>query len=934
MKAQYTLPAYVQSPSDALWRVVESGEAFIWADTGKTIAMSGQMAMICQHILDEKGTLPSFTALLFVLDALARDTDPSITRKRLFNLYGKRPLRIEKEFESIDPILNWLSGLHRYGLDLKHGVDAQKIFLIEHLENLPSNLAAVGKVMALDAIGWMQIAHADRDVIVVTDLISSASDCEQAYRTLEYFSGQSLDEDSLRLRLQTGLDELPGFTPGDTEIPLESYKQLVDSLGDDPELGSVATMAQQAASTLALPRRPSDPDELPIGGVSDIVNRGHPERLLMTELAADSDLLLARIVNNQALYLRRESPPKNRTERRRILVENGVRTWGRARVRMACYALAVVLSEERRGKTDFNVVTVAGDKFWAEDFLSREGLVNHLERLEADAEPGGAIAKLLTDPNLSEEDEAEPLVIVCNNTFHDSVFNEKIREVPRPFLMAVVGADGHVRLLRRGDLGDDVLHQQQMTWRENSEMQRVQEKVDSRLPEFVRMRVPPLRFSSDLACEWADSHEGPVLWKVGRDQRLLCFDAHKVGAAEIMMLPSSKVVASETMSPNEVLLLVEERVNQTQKQDSAQHYVLVYASRTGERIVHRIQLPQAQHSEGWRFFFQNEALFCIGDRLMAFDIRSGERFFESTAANFTNIGGPFFADALNQVHIMSVDEPHWRLLGECPSPPGIATQTQSGAPIVFARDLSWARIFHGDNVQYWRNSSLVSSGKPPRVIAKSIAGDHVYIQYSYATIATRDRHSYLPRFGKLTFKLSTETNHIEQIPKDMIARMHPEGASLVTTKSVRNRFIGLATNGKRLFVRRNESLYFEIRPVMNPQRLALRECKDPGTVVYAPFSEKPEPDHGSMFPRRWKLRRLDLGPCVAWLDSRGLLHLRASDGSELSLVMNETHLSGWSTATGVFGTRYFTADGDREVTGNVVNWLKEYAEQCFAFDLN
>ena len=86
-------------------------------------------------------------------------------------------------------------------------------------------------------------------------------------------------------------------------------RRLLEQLSDDNELSGFARLAQQLIAAISLPRTLSEPDELQIGGVSDISNRGHLDQLLLSELAQDDLTLAVRLALNEALYLRRESPP-------------------------------------------------------------------------------------------------------------------------------------------------------------------------------------------------------------------------------------------------------------------------------------------------------------------------------------------------------------------------------------------------------------------------------------------------------------------------------------------------------------------------------------------------------------------------------------------------------------------------------------------------
>ena len=78
---------------------------------------------------------------------------------------------------------------------------------------------------------------------------------------------------------------------------------------------------------------------------------------------------------------------------------------------------------------------------------------------------------------------------------------------------------------------------------------------------------------------------------------------------------------------------------------------------------------------------------------------------------------------------------------------------------------------------------------------------------------------------------------------------------------------------------------------------------------------------------RWKLRHVKLPKGEAWLDSRGMLHLKAIDGSELSLMLADWPLAGWHSSGQVFGPQYFIVDNQttRDTPPEIVDWLTKFA---------
>src|SRR5207248_2941944 len=114
---------------------------------------------------------------------------------------------------------------------------------------------------------------------------------------------KGITPESLTLRLRTGLDELPQ-APELPPISSERVRALLAELRTDSEHAGLARLARDFMAALQLPRRLSEPDEMPIGGFADLANRGSLDRLLLSELAHDDLTFAVRIALNEALYLR------------------------------------------------------------------------------------------------------------------------------------------------------------------------------------------------------------------------------------------------------------------------------------------------------------------------------------------------------------------------------------------------------------------------------------------------------------------------------------------------------------------------------------------------------------------------------------------------------------------------------------------------------
>ena len=103
--------------------------------------------------------------------------------------------------------------------------------------------------------------------------------------------------------------------------------------------GSVPMVAQLVAA-LTLPPRRLAHRALPSGGYADVATRGRPEQILPSQFAVDDVEFLRRFAENELLYFHREEPHAPVTEELVLLIDQGVRTWGRVRHALVASALA------------------------------------------------------------------------------------------------------------------------------------------------------------------------------------------------------------------------------------------------------------------------------------------------------------------------------------------------------------------------------------------------------------------------------------------------------------------------------------------------------------------------------------------------------------------------------------------------------------------
>jgi len=182
----------------------------------------------------------------------------------------------------------------------------------------------------------------------------------------------------LESSLRTGIRNLPPAADG---TPEPTGGSLIDELLADPETAGIARVTKHLVAALNIPMHTAVPaEQLPMGGVADITNRGTFDKLLLTELAQDDALLTARLVNNEALYLRREEPPDETPRERTILIDTTLRMWGTSRILAVSTALAYL--QKADPETATGAYIISADDFTNVDLTTRRGVVSTLEKVD------------------------------------------------------------------------------------------------------------------------------------------------------------------------------------------------------------------------------------------------------------------------------------------------------------------------------------------------------------------------------------------------------------------------------------------------------------------------------------------------------------------------------------------------------------------------
>lgn len=127
-------------------------------------------------------------------------------------------------------------------------------------------------------------------------------------------------------------------------FPLKQHEvpeDLVEVLKENKATSTIGMLIRPIWAGLSIPYHGIEPSQQPTGGVSDLTNKGNLDKLLLSEYASDDLIFLARLANNEALYLNRESPPASNIRQRIMLIDVSLRNWGRPKTLSMAIAIAI-----------------------------------------------------------------------------------------------------------------------------------------------------------------------------------------------------------------------------------------------------------------------------------------------------------------------------------------------------------------------------------------------------------------------------------------------------------------------------------------------------------------------------------------------------------------------------------------------------------------
>lgn len=324
---------------------------------------------------------------------------------------------------------------------------------------------------------------------------------------------QRCPPESLEERLRTGVDEpsmrqleLPLPDPDArpvTEPPTDLLRALEKAGG---ELAQIAGLVRRMSAILHVPKAVTHRDDLPLGGVSDITNRGDPSRLLMTELAWDDLTFAVRLAQGEALYLRRELPPAEPPPSRVLLIDNGIFLWGKPRLFALGAALALLQQKVSEQTPVGRVFSLVEGHFIPVALATVDDVRAQLTRLEPQPHPSAAL-HLLADAANTPLQLGEEVFLLTHPAAAEMltalpIWQQLAHRLPLHTLL--VDREGSLELSRHSSAGARLLAKAHVKAEDLFETRQTAHKKNSptspttltneagRLPQFFRQLTWPL----------------------------------------------------------------------------------------------------------------------------------------------------------------------------------------------------------------------------------------------------------------------------------------------------------------------------------------------------------------------------------------------------------------------------------------------------------
>jgi hypothetical protein len=546
----------LKPPVNYFWRWADKGNVIEWRD-GDTICYRDELTAILKKLSPDG--LPAIGSILLIMSACRERLDTPAAQKgilypmlRLLDFYEKNQTDLSELKEMMVAAIRFLQIVAALPPELRSGNSrVWLLYIIFSKVEVKLSVEAADDMISFFNNGNVDhLVFRDESYNRTTTYYSGLSEFDSPAFTAEVFKDdmrwlQLVLEvyptvNELELAVRTGRQEIPNAA--ELEVPKLETGDLLEQLEEDASTTGLVQLTKRLIAALNIPMHAHGSSDQLFGGVSDITNRGNFDRLLLSELAHDDLSLMARLANNEALYLRREELPSNPEKQRILLVDTTLKMWGLPRVFAVSAALACAWNN--KAKARIASYTLSGTGFNEIDLTTKEGVVHSLEQLDAALHCGRGLSQFMSQQPMREEDEV--FLITEEEITHSILFQSILASLKKPVnFLITVSRSGELRFFEyskgrkkqlseaRFDLDELLFH----TTASKKEKSVKKAKTLLNAPTFMQYQPCPLffpaskiKFNADCFFEVKKDH----LICVTTDQRVLYWNSKTKGAREII----------------------------------------------------------------------------------------------------------------------------------------------------------------------------------------------------------------------------------------------------------------------------------------------------------------------------------------------------------------------------------------------------------------
>ncbi len=353
---------YFQSFTDYFWQWEEDGDV-LTIPNYNTLAYRGLVMNLLAEL--ENTGFPSFNAFLLTVIATGHDSENLLYQVEA--IFHKNISQTDST--SINNAFDFLKLLSQVPEKYKTG--KLKPLLFKAIFKSAHNKLAINKSEnALNILRNASQTIGNQEKVALSSFVVQ-EDLKTLYLLAKKF--QSIDQ------IIYEIVEIPTLEK-DLEITGDKgSNRLIDDLQKNTSTQTMAALVPFIWSGIQIPFHSTNASQQPLGGVSDLTNKGNINQLLISEFAYDDLTFMSRIANNESLYLRREAPPSTHQKKRVILIDVSLKNWGTPKT----ISFATMLAIANHPKTDIICESyLIGNKVYPIQINSVDAIIEALQIID------------------------------------------------------------------------------------------------------------------------------------------------------------------------------------------------------------------------------------------------------------------------------------------------------------------------------------------------------------------------------------------------------------------------------------------------------------------------------------------------------------------------------------------------------------------------